>query len=187
MSSSQTLFRAKNTLSVCTTPLEVLIAVLYWSIRSVSRCVLWSTQSSRLYWQIDKSLVFPEWAQLPLMADLSFHLFPPLFLSVDFLLLSPPWTISARNALALSTTLAFGYWFWVEQCYKHNGFYPYPIFEQVDLIGRIGLFILSAVVMTGSTMTLKRLYAVVNGKIMETLQVEQNKKKTKPVMIKKPT
>ena len=35
MTSSQTLFRAKNMLSTCTTPLEVLIAVLYWSLRLV--------------------------------------------------------------------------------------------------------------------------------------------------------
>ena len=89
--------------------------------------------------------------------------------------------------MALSTTLAFGYWFWVEQCYKNNGFYPYPIFEQVDLIGRIGLFVLSAVVMTGSTVTLKRLYAILNGKIMETLQEEQNKKKKEPIVIKRPS
>ncbi len=79
--------------------------------------------------------------------------------------------------MALSTGIAFGYWFWVEQCYKHNGFYPYPIFDKVDFVGRIGLFVLSAVVMTGSTVMLKRLYAVLNGKIMETLQKEQNKKK----------
>ena len=127
--------------------------------------------------QIDKNLVFPEWAQLPLMADLSFHLFPPIFLTIDFLLLSPPWNISARNALALSTSIAFGYWFWVEQCYSHNNFYPYPIFDEVNLMGRIGLFCLSAVVMTGSTVALKRVYASLNGKIMETLQEEQNKKK----------
>ena len=31
--------------------------------------------------------------------------------------------------------------------------------------------------MTGSTVVLKRLYATLNGKIMETLQEEQNKKK----------
>ena len=111
------------------------------------------------------------------MADLSFHFFPPLFLAFDFLLLSPPWNISAKSAVTLSTTLAFGYWFWVEQCYKQNGFYPYPIFEQVDLIGRVGLFALSALLMTGSTVMLKQLYWTLNGKIMETLQEEQNKKK----------
>ena len=89
--------------------------------------------------------------------------------------------------MALSTTLAFGYWFWVEQCYKHNGYYPYPLFDHVSLAGRIGLFILSANLMAGSTITLKWLYAVMNGKIMETLQGEQNKKKTKPFAIKSPS
>jgi len=54
--------------------------------------------------------------------------------------------------------------FWVEQCFKHNGFYPYPIFDMVGLGGRIGLFTVSAAIMTGSTMLLKKLYLMVNGK-----------------------
>lgn len=41
--------------------------------------------------------------------------------------------------------------------------YPYPIFEQVPFEGRVGLFVLSAVVMALSTATLKHLYGQVNG------------------------
>lgn len=41
--------------------------------------------------------------------------------------------------------------------------YPYPIFEQVPFEGRVGLFVLSAVVMALSTATLKWLYGRVNG------------------------
>jgi hypothetical protein len=41
--------------------------------------------------------------------------------------------------------------------------YPYPIFEQVPFEGRVGLFVLSAVVMALSTATLKSLYGRVNG------------------------
>ena len=41
--------------------------------------------------------------------------------------------------------------------------YPYPIFEQVPFEGRVGLFVLSAVVMALSTATLKHLYGRVNG------------------------
>lgn len=131
---------------MCTTPLEVLISVLYWSIRTY-----------------DKSLVIPDWAQLPLPADISFHAIPSIVLTLDLLLLSPPWTISAPQAMGLSTALAFSYWFWVEQCFKHNGFYPYPIFDMVGFGGRIGLFISSAAIMTGSTVLLKQVYALVNG------------------------
>lgn len=44
-----------------------------------------------------------------------------------------------------------------------NGRYPYPIFEQVLFEGRVGLFVMSAVVMALSTATLKWLYGRVNG------------------------
>lgn len=131
---------------MCTTPLEVLISVLYWGLRI-----------------IDKSLVIPDWAQLPLTADLGFHAIPSIVLVADLLLLSPPWAISGPQAMGLSTTLAFGYWFWIEQCFSHNGFYPYPIFDMVGTMGRVGLFTMSAAVMTGSTVALRWLYATVNG------------------------
>ena len=147
MTNSQHLFRLKNTLSMCTTPLEVLVSILYWTLRTY-----------------DKDLVIPTWAQLPLLPDLSFHFIPSLVLVIDLLLLSPPWTITVPQTLALTGGLAFGYWFWVEQCFSHNGFYPYPIFEMVGLEGRVGLFAMSAVVMTGSTVMLKWVYGMVNGR-----------------------
>lgn len=52
-------------------------------------------------------------------------------LSIDLLFLSPPWTITALPAMGVSSILAFSYWFWVEQCYKHNG---WSVFHQTPLI-----------------------------------------------------
>lgn len=49
----------------------------------------------------------------------------------------------------------------------HNGFYPYPIFDMVGFAGRIGLFTMSAAIMTGSTMVLKRIYSIVNEKAQD--------------------
>lgn len=129
--------------------------------------------------QYDKSLVIPDWAQLPLFPDLSFHLLPALFLSLDYLLLSPPWTISTSGASALSGSIATGYWFWVHQCYERNGFFPYPLFEQLDTVPRIALFVSAALLMAGSTMMLKWVYGTMNGRILEVLQAEQDKKKPK--------
>ena len=63
----------------------------------------------------------------------------------------------------LTTCLAFAYWYWIELCYRHNGWYPYPIFEQANTLQRIGLFLMSAVLMTISSMVLKTLYHLVNG------------------------
>lgn len=53
--------------------------------------------------------------------DIGFHAMPAIMLTIDLLFLSPPWTITALPSVGVSSVLAFGYWFWVEQCYKHNG------------------------------------------------------------------
>ncbi|KAI0398442.1 FAR-17a/AIG1-like protein [Xylariaceae sp. FL0594] len=143
---SPTLFQAKNLLAVCSTPLEILVSVLYWGL-----CA------------IDKNLVSPSEFRLDFLPDFGFHAAPALFLAVDLLLLSPPWTINGFAAMALSQTLAFLYWFWVEYCFKQNGWYPYPIFDILSLWQRVSLFTFSAVLMTSSTMALKWLYGKING------------------------
>ncbi|KAL5052170.1 FAR-17a/AIG1-like protein [Aspergillus fruticulosus] len=126
--------------------MEVLISILYWGLRL-----------------IDERLVIPDWAIIPMHADISFHAIPSIVFLIDLLFLSPPWTITIGPALGLSSAIAVSYWFWIERCFQHNGWYPYPIFEQLPFEGRIGLFALSAVVMALSTATLKWLYGRVNG------------------------
>lgn len=98
------LFKAKNIVSIVATPLEVVISLLYWGIRF-----------------IDPELLFPGEFQLPMHIDVGFHLYPALFLTLDLVLLSPPWTIPAYGVMAMSTGLAFSYWYWVELCFSHNG------------------------------------------------------------------
>lgn len=101
---SPQLFLIKNTLSLCSAPLEVLISILYWGISA-----------------IDKSLVVPPEIHIAPWADVGFHAMPSILLTIDLLFLSPPWTITAVPAMGLSSLLAVSYWGWVEQCYKHNG------------------------------------------------------------------
>ncbi|CAP99529.1 Pc22g22410 [Penicillium rubens Wisconsin 54-1255] len=146
VTSSRRLFLVKNILSTCSAPLEVVISVLYWGLRL-----------------IDERLVVPEDLVIPMHADISFHATPSVVMLIDLLLLSPPWTITVLPAFGLSGTIAFGYWFWIEQCFSQNGWYPYPIFEALPTSGRVGLFTLSAVVMALSTVTLKWLHGRVNG------------------------
>lgn len=98
------LFSIKNSLSLCSAPLEVLISVLYWGISA-----------------IDKRLVVPPEIQISPWADVGFHAMPAILLAVDLLFLSPPWTITALPAMGLSSALAVLYWTWVEHCYKYNG------------------------------------------------------------------
>lgn len=143
---SPQLFVAKNVLSMCSAPMEVLVSVLYWGLR-----------------MIDPALVVPAELELPLTADLSFHAVPSIVLLVDLLFLSPPWTISIAPAIGLSTVIAFVYWFWIEHCYSYNGFYPYPIFALLESNQRVFLFLGSALIMATNTMILKWLYGKVNG------------------------
>ena len=113
-------FLIKNSLALCTAPLEVVISVLYWGICAV-----------------DKRLVVPPGIQLSPLADVGFHLVPAVVLSIDLLLFSPPWTIHTVPAMGLSSVIAFAYWGWVEQCYKHNGWYFCRIFYKWHRANRI--------------------------------------------------
>lgn len=53
---SSAVFNVKNIISVCSTPLEVLVSILYWGITL-----------------IDKRLLVPEEYQLPFWPDFGFH------------------------------------------------------------------------------------------------------------------
>jgi len=111
---------------------------------------------------------------------------PSALLLLDILFLSPPWTITPIPAFGLSAAIAFAYWFWIELCYKNNGWYvrvfsnppplfpnwtlltsllryPYPLFAMLDTTQRIGLFSVSALLMAVVTALLKWLYYRVNG------------------------
>ena len=143
---SRRLFAAKNVLSMCSAPMEVLVSLLYWGLRA-----------------IDPELVVPKELELPLAPDMGFHLAPSVFLLTDLLFFSPPWTISVLPSLALSVGIALAYWFWIELCYGYNGFYPYPLFALLDNYQRMALFGASAVLMSVNTVVLKWLYGRVNG------------------------
>ncbi|KAL2883634.1 hypothetical protein SGCOL_000778 [Colletotrichum sp. CLE4] len=103
---SPSLFAVKNALATTAAPLEVLISILYWGIRS-----------------IDKRLLIPEGFELHWLPDVGFHLVPAVVLSLDLVLFSPPWTIRAYSAMAISMIFAFLYWGWVELCFSRNGWY----------------------------------------------------------------
>lgn len=166
LSGSSRLFAIKNRLSVGSAPLEVLVSILYWSLTA-----------------IDKALVVPPDMELPFLPDFGFHAMPAIMMTLDLLLLSPPWTIRGYSAMVLSMITAFLYWGWVEYCFSKNGWcvyamdcfgklttndtllprYPYPIFDLLSTWQRVLLFTFSASLMTGSTLALKWIYGKVNG------------------------
>jgi hypothetical protein len=64
--------------------------------------------------------------------------------------------------MGISSGIAVAYWFWIERCHEHNGWYPYPIFDVLGTAGRAALFAGSAVAMAWSTLCLKCVYNRVN-------------------------
>lgn len=105
----------------------------------------------------------------PVLYDMGFHLVPAVVLTLDVILLSPPWPTAPANPqapvimLVASTLVAFAYWWWIELCYAYNGFYPYPIFGMLTTYQRVGLFALSGATMWVVGGALRALYAWVNG------------------------
>ncbi|KAF2141746.1 uncharacterized protein K452DRAFT_287706 [Aplosporella prunicola CBS 121167] len=154
---SRHLFYAKNIVSLASAPLAFCISVLYWGIRAVDPSLL----------------MHPDLPPLGLLEDLSLHAAPALLLGIDVLALSPPWALKPLPALGLSSAVAVAYWFWVEQCFLHNGYYPYPLFAVLDTRDRVLLFAAAAVVMAASMMALTYAYALVNGKEEESLRADE--------------
>ncbi|KAI5804203.1 FAR-17a/AIG1-like protein [Peziza echinospora] len=143
---SNRLFKLKNVFSTITTPLEVVITILYWGIGLIS-----------------PAAVVPTHLKRPLFEDLGMHLFPAVFLALDMLLLSPPWTMTLLEAGGIGGLVAGSYWVWTEECYRQNGWYPYPLFEMLDHQQRAMVFAGSAVIFAISALGLKSLYGVLNG------------------------
>jgi FAR-17a/AIG1-like protein len=132
-----------------------------------------------LYWSIhfyDRTLlVDPKIApQLPPLDDMGFHLFPTLLLMVDTLFFSPPWETHALSALMYFSVFGFGYWMWVEHCFTHNKFYPYPLLQLLDSNQRALLFTFATLLCWSSFLTVRSLYRIVNGEIQA--HMAQNKK-----------
>jgi hypothetical protein len=159
------IFALKNTLSVCATPLEVLVSILYWPLR--------------VY---DKILVMPHGYELPFIPDFGFHAMPAIMLALDFMLLSPPSSIKAYNAMTLELMLVFLYWGWIEYCFSINRWwdiltarrvlvtmvdttyrYPYPLLALLSTWQKLFLGVVCVALMTCSTMVLKWVYGRVNG------------------------
>ncbi|KAF8428124.1 FAR-17a/AIG1-like protein [Tirmania nivea] len=146
LAASNLLFRWKNGFALVATPLEVVIAILYWGIGMIA-----------------PHAVSPPHLTRPIFEDLGFHLFPALLLMVDLLLLSPPWTLTVIEAAGVGSFIAGGYWLWTEECYRRNGWYPYPLFEMLNTQQRALVFTASAVTFAISSLCLKRLHDLFNG------------------------
>ncbi|KAF1845832.1 uncharacterized protein K460DRAFT_366684 [Cucurbitaria berberidis CBS 394.84] len=153
ITNSHTFYTVKNYLALVAAPIEIVISLLYWGLRAID----------------DGLVVPPDLPMPPVLYDLGFHLVPAVVLTLDAILLSPPWPTMPMNPqaptimLVTSTAIAFAYWWWIELCYSYNGFYPYPLFGMLTTAQRVGLFAISGATMWVVGGALRVLYAWVNG------------------------
>jgi len=105
----------------------------------------------------------PPGHELPFIPDFGFHAMPAIMLTLDLMLLSPPWSIKAYSAMALGLVLAILYFAWIEYCFLLNGWYPYPLLSLLSTWQKLSLCVISAALMTGSTMVLKWVYGRIYG------------------------
>lgn len=112
ITNSLTIFFLKNKLSLCSTPLEMLISILYWGL-----CA------------IDPTLVVPLDIYVNPLADFGLHALPFILLSIDLLYFSPPPNKNIFRDIGISTFIAVSYWLWVEHCFSHNGLWVGHVFS----------------------------------------------------------
>ena len=156
---SQTAYRVNYQLLQVTSAVSIVIHSYYrTNVFSKLELVV-----SLLYWPIafyDKSLLMPvaDLDRTPLWADCSFHLAPAIFLSIDFLLFSPPSQTALAMSVAQFTSLGVAYYFWVEWCYQRNGFYAYPMLHHLSATGKIWLFLGATALALFGSIILSRAY-----------------------------
>ncbi|PKK53896.1 hypothetical protein CI102_1367 [Trichoderma harzianum] len=131
ITSSSTIFKIKNTLSVLGAPLEVTVTILYWGIVAMGR-----------------SLIVQAGFKLPLLLNLGFHLAPAIFQSLDYILFSPPWTLSTSGLAALI---------------EIDASYPYPLLEVLNTPQQLLLHSLTGMLVFASSCILNRAYTKANG------------------------
>ncbi|GAA5892987.1 hypothetical protein JCM6882_006910 [Rhodosporidiobolus microsporus] len=148
--------RAKLSLAVLAVPVEGLVGLLYWSIT--------------LY---DPTLLNPNDAefQLPFWVDVSIHGLPALYLWLDFLLFSPPFPKRVRpNLLACTATAA--YCLWMERCASKNGFFPYPMLNDMSPLPRSLFYLCQIPLLIALYKTANGVHRLVRGGSHERVEAE---------------
>ncbi|OBZ87677.1 hypothetical protein A0J61_04277 [Choanephora cucurbitarum] len=114
------------------TPLEGVISVLYWSMMLLDPHLI-----------IPKDIPSP-----PLLLDFTLHLFPAIFLWIDFLVFNAEFKRSSRHVGVIYGFAAF-YYVWSWYCQTVNGYWPYPFLGDFTLVMRTAFFVGAGVLAWG--------------------------------------
>lgn len=119
LTSLRTFSTLQNWVLLISAPLEAVVACLYWPMKLSSPGLL---KDKRIAFEISSEL------------DRRLHLYPAIFeaLSATFFA-QRRWRQGVFAPLLLFLSVGGSYWIWIETTFKHNGFYPYPLFAVLDV------------------------------------------------------
>ncbi|KAI9279430.1 FAR-17a/AIG1-like protein [Umbelopsis sp. AD052] len=110
-------------------PLEGLISALYWGMIF-----------------LDPKLLIPADApKIPVFVDCCLHLFPALFLWIDFLFFNVEFKRSSSHVVNIYL-FTIAYYVWTSYCYSKNKYYAYPFLADMTTNGRLVFFAVSGTI-----------------------------------------
>ncbi|KAL0088313.1 FAR-17a/AIG1-like protein [Phycomyces blakesleeanus] len=124
---------AYQAVSGLATPMEGLVSLMYWPMMLHSRDLL-----------VPKGSPF----DLPLILDLSLHLWPAVILYIDLFVFNSEYKRSTHNVTAIYVFCTL-YFFWSSYCRSVNGFWVYPFLDFFSVPGRAAFFVVCATVCVG--------------------------------------
>ena len=105
-------------LGILTTPIEVIVTMLYWPLKIYKNGLV---KDNRFGLVIDPEL------------DRMCHLYPAIFEFItSTALCTRKWPRGNIIPFLVFSAVSGGYWLWFETTFKHNGFYPYPLLAILD-------------------------------------------------------
>lgn len=126
------------------TPKQYLSA-LCLSLNAVVSCVYWGLKLT-----LTHLIISDGEARIPLYLDVLIHIFPLVFVAVDYLLFMDRWIISYREAYSIIASCATLYWFWLAYVMgEDQESYPYP-FLNVETSHRVVIFFIVSLVAFGA-------------------------------------
>lgn len=131
-----------------------------------------------MYWSLmfmDPKFLIPEdIPRIPILLDMTLHLFPAVFLWIDFLVFDVQFKRSTTH-IKIIYAFALFYYGWSWYCYSVNGYWVYPFLSEFNLPVRTAFFAASGVL----CMCMYEVGAIVHNKIHASTEHKQHNLKNK--------
>ncbi|TCD60534.1 hypothetical protein EIP91_009930 [Steccherinum ochraceum] len=116
--------RAKRAVFMIAMPLAVVISTIYWTLLFTAPNLILRAEEA----EPSSSTKTPQLSRIPVEMDVSLHAVPAISLLLDFFLLERKYTPKQAIYGGFIVAAVSGLWYawWVEECAKYNGAFPYP-------------------------------------------------------------